>query len=166
MPTVLISPFNVADFPEGGGHFWVYMQYVQGLRQSGCEVFWLERFRSSGDAEADRVRLQPFLQRLERFGLGGKTILYANRAGAGQNGLPDAYLGLSSAAAEEVFERADLLLNFHYAIAPELLERFRRTALVDIDPGLLQFWISRGQLSVPAHDLYFTTGETVGSARV
>jgi hypothetical protein len=125
----------------------------------------MERFRSSGDSEADRVRLRPFLERLERFGLAGKTILYTNRAGATQNGLPDAYLGLSSAAAEEVFERADLLLNFHYAISPELLERFRRTALVDIDPGLLQFWISRGQLSVPAHDLYFTTGETVGSSR-
>src|SRR5437773_473756 len=48
-------------------------------------------------------------------------------------------------------------------IAPELLARFRRTALIDIDPGLLQFWISRGQLSVPHHDYYFTTGETVGT---
>ena len=62
-----------------------------------------------------------------------------------------------------MFQRADLLLNFHYAIDPELLGRFRRTALVDIDPGLLQFWISRGQLVVPRHDLYFTTGETVGT---
>ena len=44
---------------------------------------------------------------------------------------------------------ADLLLNFHHAIAPSLLARFPRTALMDIDPGLLQFWISRGQLSVP-----------------
>jgi hypothetical protein len=44
-----------------------------------------------------------------------------------------------------------------------LLARFRRTALVDIDPGLLQFWVSRRQLFVPRHDLYFTTGETVGT---
>jgi len=54
------------------------------------------------------------------------------------------------------------LLNFHYAINPSLLARFRRTALVDIDPGLLQFWTSRGQLTVPRHDVYFSTGETVG----
>jgi len=33
---------------------------------------------------------------------------------------------------------------------------------VDIDPGLLQFWISRGQLSVPQHDFYFTISENVG----
>ncbi|PYJ01929.1 MAG: hypothetical protein DME25_17225 [Verrucomicrobia bacterium] len=64
--------------------------------------------------------------------------------------------------AEALYERADLLLNFHYNISPDLLARFRRSALVDIDPGLLQFWISRGQLSVPQHDRYFTTGETVG----
>jgi hypothetical protein len=72
-------------------------------------------------------------------------------------------MGLARSEAEAIFERADLLLNFHYAIAPKLLARFRRTALVDIDPGLLQFWISRGQLSVPRHDFYFTTGETVGT---
>jgi hypothetical protein len=69
---------------------------------------------------------------------------------------------MTRADAEAIFEQADLLLNFHYAISPGLLARFRRTALVDIDPGLLQFWISRGQLSVPRHDFYFTIGETVG----
>src|SRR5207245_10783559 len=61
-----------------------------------------------------------------------------------------------------IFEKAYLLLNFHYSLSPPLLRRFRCTALVDIDPGLFQFWISRGQLQVSPHDLYFTTGETVG----
>src|SRR5256885_12921004 len=40
-----------------------------------------------------------------------------------------------------------------------LFRSFQRTALVDIDPGLLQFWITRGQLRVPEHDFYFTIGE-------
>src|SRR5205814_2359584 len=53
--------------------------------------------------------------------------------------------------------------NFHYAIDPRLLACAGRTALVDIDPGLLQFWMSTGQLNVPAHDCYLTTGETVGT---
>src|SRR5207247_1890099 len=73
------------------------------------------------------------------------------------------FVGVSPAIAEAVFRRADLLLNFHYAIDSALLARFRRTALVDIDPGLLQYWISRGQLHVPLHDLYLTIGETVGT---
>src|SRR5207249_4255409 len=29
--------------------------------------------------------------------------------------------------------------------------------------GLLQFWMSSGQLKVPPHDSYLTTGETVGT---
>ena len=77
--------------------------------------------------------------------------------------IPQAFDGLHARAeAEGIFARADLLLNFYYAIAPPLLARFERTALVDIDPGLLQFWISREQLSVPPHDSYFTISEKVG----
>jgi hypothetical protein len=71
--------------------------------------------------------------------------------------------GTSQSAADAVFRRADLLLNFHYGIDPGVLARLRRTALVDIGPGLLQFWMSRGQLLVSPHDLYLTIGETVGT---
>jgi hypothetical protein len=48
MTTVVVSPYRTLKFLEGGGHFWVYMQYVQGLRQAGCEVYWLERVPSGG----------------------------------------------------------------------------------------------------------------------
>src|ERR1043166_1328782 len=164
MPTVVISPFNVINFPEGGGHFWVYMQYAQALRQLGCDVYWLECFASHGNEESDQARLAPFLARMERFGLGGRLILYPRLVSGSADSLPRRYSGRTRSDAEAVFERADLLLNFHYAMAPALLARFRRTALVDIDPGLLQFWISRRQLAVPAHDLYFTTGESLGAA--
>jgi hypothetical protein len=164
MPLVVISPFNVADFPEGGGHFWVYMQYAQGLRQLGCEVYWMEQFRGSGDESTDIARVSAFRTRLEQFGMRAKLILYRSGGSDETTNLPQRYVGLSRDEAEAIFDSADLLLNFHYAIAPMLLARFRRTALVDIDPGLLQFWISRGQLFVPPHDLYFTTGETVGTS--
>jgi hypothetical protein len=63
-----------------------------------------------------------------------------------------------------LFGSADLLINFHYSMDQALFSRFRRTALVDIDPGLLQFWVSNKQLSLPHHDFYFTIGETVGTA--
>jgi hypothetical protein len=163
MPIVIISPFNVVNFLEGGGHFWVYMQYVQGLRQLGCEVYWLENFRSSGDQEQDTAILSTFAARMEAYGLGSKLILYVSRGPQGASGLPSEYAGLSRSEAEAIFDQVDLLLNFHYAMDPALLARFRRTALVDIDPGLLQFWMSRGQLAIHRHDCYFTTGETVGT---
>src|SRR5947208_16247099 len=157
MATVVLSPFDVANFPEGGGHFWVYQQYAQGLRRLGCDVYWLERFDRSDDPGRDARSLSKFFERMERYGLGGRAVLYTGR------GEPAEYLGIPPPEAEAAFRRADLLLNFHYAIAPGLLERFRRTALVDIDPGLLQFWMSTGQLRVGRHDLYFTIGETVGT---
>ena len=162
MTTVVVSAYNVANFPRGGGHFWVYMQYVLGLRRLGCDVYWLEEFRGSGDPVRDAEARSIFTERMQRFGMNGKLILYGDR---GEADPPDwrEYLTIRAADAEAVFRRADLLLNFHYGIDPGLLSCFRRTALVDIDPGLLQFWISRGQLTVGAHDAYFTTGETVGT---
>jgi len=162
MPTVVISPYNVVNFPEGGGHWWVYMQYAQGLRQLGYEVYWLEGFRTQGDLEQDAVTVATFRARLERHGLGGQSILYLLQAKETSSEAPRRYLDMTQAEAEAIFERADLLVNFHYSIAPGLLACFRCTALIDIDPGLLQFWISRQQLTVPRHDFYFTISENVG----
>jgi hypothetical protein len=160
MPTVVISPYRTLEFLEGGGHFWVYLQYVHGLQQAGCEVYWVERFRSQ--AAGERSRVESLLRRLKRYGLEGKVILCTEAEKERAPGVDYTFIGASESAAHKVFRRADLLLNFHYALDPGLLARFRRTALVDIDPGLLQMWMSAGQLSVAPHDVYLTTGETVG----
>lgn len=164
MAAIVISACNVANFPEGGGHFWVYMQYAHGLRRLGCEVYWLEQVGPT-DPEREVRLIATFERRMKRFGLEGKTLLYAvDDTPEGTVG-SIRFVGSSSSTAKTVLRRADLLLNFHYAIDPRLLSWARRTALVDIDPGLLQFWMGAGQLAVPAHDRYLTTGETVGKPR-
>jgi hypothetical protein len=140
------------------------MQYAQGLRQMGYDVYWMEEFRRSGDPEADAHLLLTFVARMERFGLADKVILYAGDGRAPAHAPPVEFLGRNRSEAEAIIAQASLLFNFHYAINPAVLALFKRTALVDIDPGLLQFWISRGQLKVPRHDLYFTIGETVGTS--
>jgi hypothetical protein len=167
MATVVVSAYRVANTPGFGGHFWVYLQYAHALRRLGCEVFWLERL-SSDDPRPNAPRRDPspaaiatFFRRMERYGLGGRALLYEPTGADGEGDLR--FVGVRQATAEAVLRNADLLLNFHYAIDPGLLARFRRTALVDIDPGLLQFWISQGQLGVAPHDLYLTIGETVGT---
>ena len=38
MATVVISAYDVVNYPQGGGHFWVYLQYVLGLRLLGHDV--------------------------------------------------------------------------------------------------------------------------------
>jgi hypothetical protein len=146
---VVLSPTNVANFPDGGGHFWVYMQYVTALLRLGCDVIWLERFRSTGDPEHDRRLRARLFERLAPFGMAERAILYLG---------DDVEPGVARALA-----RADLLLNFQYDMSPDLVACFRRSALVDIDPGLLQHWMALGEIRPAPHDLYFTTGETVGA---
>src|SRR5947208_9283496 len=102
-----------------------------------------------------------FFERMERFGLAGRVLLYM--LSDKEDGAIE-YVGVTRHEAEAVLRRADLVLNFHYAIDPRLLACARRTALVDIDPGLTQLWISTGQLRVPPHAVYFTIRETVGPA--
>src|SRR6266496_2043089 len=161
--TVVISVYKVANFPDGGGHFWVYQQYAQGLRRLGCDVYWLEQLRLPSDRGRAAHLLSTFLNRMKRFGLEGRTLLYTRdrheKGGAGSL----RFVGCTWPQARAVLQRADLLLNFHYAIDPRLLACVRRTALLDIDPGLLQLWMSAGELAVPPHDRYLTTGETVGT---
>jgi hypothetical protein len=172
--TVIVSSYEVANFPDGGGHFWVYMQYIQGLRRAGCDVFWLEEFRPGyGPAEdqgenrpppdpaADERAIATFLERGRSFGLEDRILLYVSRP----DGSSQEWIGTSADEAEATVRGADLMLNFHYAIEPSLLAWVDRTALMDIDPGLLQLWMDSGQLSVPHHDRYFTIGETVGTPR-
>jgi hypothetical protein len=157
MTTVVLSPTGVLGFPEGGGHWWVYLQYVLGLRDLGCDVWWLERLTASEHPGNAAVGLR----RLERFGLTGKALAYeADAAGA-----PVRWVSGDEGCLDRLAGRADLLLNFDYRSPAQIVGRFDRSALIDIDPGLLQQWITFGQLSPAPHDRWFTIGETVGTAR-
>src|SRR5262249_56619097 len=57
---------------------------------------------------------------------------------------------------------ADLLLNIQHDLLQGQVKRFRCSAFLDIDPGLLQIWVSKGDVILAPHDVYFTIGETVG----
>ena len=162
MSAVVLSVYKVANLSLGAGQFWVYMQYAQGLRRLGCDVYWLEQVQpSGGDGPDEEARLcATVLERMQLFGLERKTLLYVADPGA-VDGVR--FIACTERHAKAVLRRADLLLNFHYAIDPRLLAWARRTAFVDIDPGLLQLWMSTGQLAVARHDRYLTTGETVGT---
>jgi hypothetical protein len=156
--TVVLSAFDVLQYPLGGGHFSAYLQYVYGLQAIGCEVWWLERIGASDDPVRDRRVAAELSTRLADAGLPDRLIVYT-----GNRDEERRYLTMEADRAETLFARADLVLNFNYEISPELLARFRRTALIDIDPGLLQLWMHNGDLAVARHDLHFTTGDTVGT---
>jgi len=158
---VVLAAYRVAVQPRAAGHFWVYAQYADALRRIGCDVWWLEELPPKGDPAVDETRTTTLLDRLRPLGLSDQVILYRTSAGGDGDAAEPAYLNVAADRAERVFRGTDLLLNFHYALHRSLLTRFRRTALVDIDPGILQLWWRHGQLRVHEHDVYFTIGENL-----
>jgi hypothetical protein len=59
---------------------------------------------------------------------------------------------------------ADLLVDMGYGARQEIVDRYRHSVLIDIDPGILQIWMSMGHVKVARHKTYFTIGETVGQS--
>lgn len=158
-PTVCISP-GTADYPQAGGHLWAYLNWALSLQAAGCHVIWLEDVggllgnRPVAEAAENLATLGG---RLERWGLGSALALADFRERPVLPDLARGRLDLETAA-----DQSDLLLNFTYEAPHGVVSRFRRTALVDLDPGLLQIGMSRRDLRVERHDAYFTIGETVG----
>src|SRR3954447_17637416 len=122
------------------------MQYANALRRLGCEVYLLDSFTWSKDPPLP-ARLNEFRERVARYGI--ERVVVA--AGA-ENGADGA----------DLVRSVDPLLNFNYHLSPDIVSAARRSAIVDIEPGVLQYWISRRFISPAAHDVHFTTGETVG----
>lgn len=155
--TVCLSPdcINDVSYPESG-YLWVLLNWALGLRALGCRVIWLEGVAPNTPAQEVQASVSLLKSRLQRYGLAECVALCSWTDEPLPKAAGEGCLDLEAAA------EADLLLNFHYGTPSGVIGRFRRSALVDIDPGLLQLWMSRGGLHIAPHAVYFTIGETVG----
>jgi hypothetical protein len=169
--TVCLAPANTIGYPTGGGHLWVYLNWALALRAAGCRVIWLEGV--DGDTsnptlnQARRRRwrgrdvrecVAALKAHLSRYGFADALALYS--IDGQELPLDVAACGLDLDAAAS----ADLLLNLTHALPAPVVRRFRRAAFVDTDPGLLQVWMTTGDICVAPHDCYFTIGESVGTS--
>lgn len=145
---------NTLRYPEGG-HLWAYLNWALGLRALGCRVLWLEIVHELPDAQVG-PRLAALKEQLARYGLGEALAACSWKGESLPPGIASVCRDLEAAA------QADLALNLLYAAPAELVRRFRRSVLLDIDPGLLQAWMAQRLIPVARHDAYFTIGETVG----
>lgn len=147
---------NTLDYPKGGGHLWVHLNWALGLRSLGCKVIWLELVQPDTGPDVLRLWVTALKDRLARYELGNSLVLFPLGGQALPADLSRFYLAPDEAA------NSDLLLNLRYDVPPELIGCFRRTAMMDIDPGELQVWLSKGEIKLGPHTMYFTIGETVG----
>jgi hypothetical protein len=160
MTTVCITPLTLG-YPQGGGHLWVYLNWALSLEALGCRVIWLEdigEHTATNPREQVEEDIATLAARLASLGLDATLALTSFSGHELPPGLVDGRPGLDFAAAE-----ADVMLDFAYDTPLRAMELFRRTALVDLDPGLLQLWMSQGKFNVSDHDVNLTIGETVGT---
>ncbi len=153
--TICLTPAGTLSYDQGGGHFWVFLNWALGLQSLGYRVIWLELV---GELSPRLARNVPILKRnLEQYGLGNSLALGLRSGEPLPEDIQRGCLSVEEAVA------ADLLLDLQYTIPREIVRRFPRSALVDLDPGLLQFWMGQGTIKIAPHDVYFTIGETVGT---
>ena len=166
--TVCLVPAPTIGYPRGGGHFWEYLNWGLALRELGCRVIWLEGvdLDGAGDSTARRRRWRGadprecvaiLKARLDSYGLTDALALFSMNGGTVPADVAQGCLDLDAAAA------GDVLLNTWHSLPAPVVSRFRRKIFVDTDPGLVQVWVTTGDIQLAPHDIYFTTGETVGT---
>lgn len=165
---IIILSGSIGRLPYGG-HAWIDMQYLAGLRGLGHDVYYLEECGEeswvySWEAEKLTTDLDypaSYVHScLQSLGLGDRWIY---RAGAQSRGM----------AVEEFMDacsRADLLL---IRAVPLLMWRTeyalpRRRAFVDSDPGFTQISLATGHVELTATvercERLFTIGQRIGLA--
>jgi hypothetical protein len=154
--TVCLSA-NTLYYPNGGGHMWVYLNWALGFCSIGCKVIWLEGALVNSKREEFHKNIFLLKSKLASFDATIEVALWC--LDADQNQLKDLNGCLSL---DEAADRSDLIINQYYQMPEQVVKRFRKSVLLDIDPGLTQLWHSRNHLEVSPHDVYFTIGETVG----
>jgi hypothetical protein len=161
MTAVVCLGAGALDYPggKGSGHTWVFLNWALGLRSLGCRVIWLESAPPHISVDVARERLTILRRFLKPYRF-EEIALASSNGGPPVGQVADQCMSCAEAAAE-----ADLFLDLGHNRLPTEVERFSRTAFVDIDPGLLQLWMEAGETSGANYDRYFTLGETVGTAR-
>jgi len=160
---VFVGSAFVAQYPQGGGNFWVPLQYLLGLLELGYDAWWLEYLWTRGDAIRDGACIDAFFGFVRELGIADRVVLgYFPTGSKDEPDGPPEYLGMSEAALM-ARKRDALLLNMVHSMTPPLREGFARTVLFDLDPGPFQIWASQWDMGVGRHDAHVTIGMNLGA---
>ena len=159
---VFVGSAFVAQYPQGGGNFWVPLQYLLGLLELGYDAWWLEYLWTRGDAAQDRAFIDTFWGYVRDLGVADRVVLgYFPTGSKDEPAGPAEYSGMSEP--EFVARKRDaLLLNMVHSMTPPLREGFARTVLYDLDPGPFQIWSRQWDMGVGKHDAHVTIGMHLG----
>jgi hypothetical protein len=139
-----------------GGSVWLYLMWAQALRAVGCRVIWLEI--DTGHNPDAIAFYDAVAAGLAEYGLDAEIAICPRNDEPLRFSPRPGWLSLAEAGAA-----SDLFLNIAYVEPTHIVGAFARSAFVDSDPGLFQKWLSKGEMTLPAHHRYFTTGEGVAA---
>lgn len=151
MTTVCIGA-NCLYGPGLGGHTWPYLNWALGVKANGCRVLWLEGVAPRTHPDEAARLLDALKENLRPYGLDDAVLLCP----WSDEEMDPSVVKLTPGPAA-AFE-ADVFLDLVYDLPAGVVGGFAKSVLVNIDPGLLESWMSQGTIRVADHDLYLTTG--------
>jgi len=154
----------VAQRPGQGGHTWVFLQYLLGLRRLGWDVVLVDRLEPEMCVDAtgapstleDSTNLAYVREVLERFGC---TESYALLYDGGSS-----VFGRSREELLDHVRESETLINvMGYVDDPELLAAARHRVFFDIDPGFSHMWQDLGWATLfDGYDAHVTVAMNIG----
>lgn len=158
MTKAILGTNETSAWPHFGGSIWVRLQYMLGLAQLGLEVFWVDRLappHPRKNPHGIEYLVDRFRQTARDFGFDDRWCIVHNEG--------EDYFGMSESELTALVDDADLLINISGHLPPgSLLERVRRRAYIDVDPGFTQIWAHQTDMDFSRHNFFFTTGQNVG----
>lgn len=156
---------SFASYPQGGGHWSCFLQYLLGLNALGHDVFWLEVLYSCGNPARDQRLIDVFFKRFERYGFKDRCalLLYDQHIAEPTLEIAHAY-GMSRDRIRQIAQDTDMLWNFACGVQQPLLSLFKRRVLIDVDPGHLQESAAMRDLGILDHDVFLTIGTKIHDA--
>ena len=156
---IVLGNSTLATYPEGGGHWSVFLQYLLGLQSLGHQVILMECFISLGDKKADEHRIDFFFKRLNEYGFKDKAVIISFPQESMSQDIETANCyGRSLSAIKDLISQADLLWNFCASIRQPLLGLFDHRVFIDLDPGHLQVAALNCSFDLNDHHSYLTVG--------
>jgi hypothetical protein len=153
---------SLAQRPGNGGHTWVLLQYLLGLRRLGFDVLFLDRIEremcvgrdgnaTPYESSVNRAYFDDVMRRFE--------VPHALLHGG-------SFRGGERRDVERFVAESELLINvMGFFNESDLLGRARRKVFLDIDPGFPQMWKALGLADMFAgHDGFVTIGSNIGRA--
>lgn len=153
----------VAQRPGQGGHTWVFLQYLLGLRRLGWDVLLLDRIEPEMCVDAtgqqcpleNSINLAYVRRVLEGFECAdGYALLHAGRSALGRS---------RQRILEHVRDSEALINVMGYVDDAEVLAASRRRVFFDIDPGFSHMWHDLGWTRLfDGYDAFVTVANNIG----